>query len=77
MKKIVDTLQWEVPARPHDLRRTARSYMSKLGVSPVIAGKVLNHSEKGISAEYDRYSYLKEKRIALNEWADELKMITN
>ena len=76
MKKVVDNLNWKIPAKPHDLRRTARSNMAKLGISPVIAGKILNHSDSGISAVYDRHDYLKEKTVALNKWGDELKKIT-
>ena len=49
--------------------------MAKLDVNPVIAGKVLNHTERGVSAVYDRHDYLKEKTEALNKWADELKKI--
>ncbi|MFC1844386.1 tyrosine-type recombinase/integrase [Thermodesulfobacteriota bacterium] len=77
MKKIVENLKWKILAKPHDLRRTARSYMSKLGISPLIAGKILNHSDKGMSKVYDRHDYLKEKRAALNKWAKELKKIIN
>ena len=73
MKKLVDTLKWEISARPHDLRRTARSNMAKLGISPTIAGKVLNHTVSGISGVYDRHDYLTEKTEALDKWADELK----
>ena len=76
--KIGDpTLGWETTARPHDLRRTARSYMAKLDINPTIAGKVLNHTERGVSAVYDRHDYLKEKTEALNKWADELLRIIN
>jgi integrase len=77
MRKIVNDLKWEQPAKPHDLRRTARSYMSKLGISPVIAGKILNHTDKGVTAVYDRHDYLQEKKEALNFWADKLKKITD
>jgi integrase len=75
MKKVVDTLNWKISAKPHDLRRTARSYMAKFGISHVIAGKILNHTDSGISAVYDRHDYLQEKTDALNKWADELKKI--
>ena len=75
MKNIVDDLKWKISARPHDLRRTARSNMSKLGISPIIAGKILNHTEGGVTAVYDRHDYLEEKREALNKWAEKLKKI--
>src|SRR5215203_6010843 len=44
-------------ARPHDLRRTAASMMTSMGVSRIVVGHILNHAERGVTAIYDRYSY--------------------
>ena len=41
----------------HDLRRTARSLMSRAGVRPDIAERVLGHAIKGVEGVYDRHSY--------------------
>jgi integrase len=49
----------------HDLRRTARSLMSRAGVRPEIAERVLGHAIVGIEATYDRYGYEDEKADAL------------
>jgi integrase len=49
----------------HDLRRTARSLMSRAGVRPEIAERVLNHVIAGVQGVYDRYDYAAEKREAL------------
>ena len=49
--------------------------MAKLNINPVIAGKVLNHTERGVAAVYDRHDYLKEKTEALNKWAEKLEKI--
>jgi integrase len=49
----------------HDLRRTARSLMSRAGVRPEIAEKVLGHVAGGVEAVYDRHSYRAEKADAL------------
>jgi integrase len=49
----------------HDLRRTARSLMSRAGVRPEIAEKVLGHVAGGVEGVYDRHSYRDEKRDAL------------
>ncbi len=49
----------------HDLRRTARSLMSRAGVSSDIAERVLGHVIPGVAGVYDRHSYAKEKRSAL------------
>jgi integrase len=60
---------------PHDLRRTAASYMTSLGVSRLVVSKILNHVEPGITRVYDRYSYEREKRQALDTWASTLEGI--
>jgi integrase len=56
----------------HDLRRTAASGMARIGVSPHVIEKVLNHKSgiiSGVAAVYNRYSYSLEKRAALEQWA--------
>jgi integrase len=57
------------PAMPHwthhDLRRTARSLVSRAGVSADIAERVLGHVIPGVRGVYDRYEYIDEKRDAL------------
>ena len=57
----------------HDLRRTAASGMARLGISPHVIEKVLNHKTgqiSGVAAVYNRYGYENEKRDALEKWAD-------
>lgn len=60
----------------HDLRRTAVSQMASLGVSPIVLGHVINHrsvTKAGVTlAVYSHYSYEKERRAALELWADRL-----
>jgi integrase len=59
----------------HDLRRTAASSMARLGVAPHVIERVLNHksgSQAGVAGIYNRYGYLKEKREALELWAQHL-----
>ncbi len=53
---------------PHDLRRTAASLMTGMGVSRLVVSKILNHAEQGVTAIYDRHSYDGEKRTALDAW---------
>ena len=55
--------------RIHDLRRTARSLMSRAGVRPDIADRVLGHAVPGMRATYDRHSYWPEKLDALERLA--------
>jgi len=60
---------------PHDLRRTAASFMTKLGIPRLHVEKVLNHSTGDIAEVYDRHDYLPEKRAALEKWATHLTAI--
>lgn len=53
----------------HDLRRTVRTGLSRLGVSADIAERVLGHVIPGVRRVYDRHEYLAEKRAALERWA--------
>ncbi len=57
----------------HDLRRTAATHMTKLGVPRLHVSCVLNHAQRGVTAQvYDRYEYLEEKRRALETWAAQM-----
>jgi len=60
---------------PHDLRRTAASHMTSMGISRLVVSKLLNHAENGVTAVYDRHSYDKEKRQALELWEEKLQTI--
>ena len=63
--------QWQL----HDLRRTARSLMSRAGVRPEVAERTLGHAIGGVEAVYDRHDYLDEKSRALVMLADLIAMI--
>jgi integrase len=57
----------------HDLRRTVATRMAELGVQPHIVEAVLNHvsgHKGGVAGIYNRATYDKEKREALNVWAE-------
>jgi integrase len=55
---------------PHDLRRTARTGMGRLGVQPHIAEMVIGHYPGGVQAVYDRYRYQREIAEALGRWSE-------
>jgi integrase len=61
--------------RPHDLRRTAASLMTGMGISRLTVSKILNHIEGGVTAVYDRHSYDPEKKLALEAWGQRLDAI--
>ena len=57
----------------HDLRRTAVTHMAELGIQPHIIEAVVNHvsgHKSGVAGIYNRAAYDKEKREALNLWAE-------
>ena len=60
------------PFALHDLRRTARTGLARVGIQPHIAERVLNHAQEKIAGTYDRHAYLDEKRAALEQWAAHL-----
>ncbi len=62
--------------RVHDLRRTCRTGMARLGVPEVVSERVLNHQAQGLAKVYNQHEYLAEKRDALARWAQEVMNIT-
>jgi integrase len=61
----------------HDLRRTARSLMSRAGVRPDIAERVLGHAVAGVEGVYDRHHYRDELADALRRLAALIERIVN
>lgn len=59
----------------HDLRRTGRTAMARLGVSTAIAERVLNHAREKIEGTYDLHGYMDEKRAALERWEAHLRAL--
>lgn len=57
----------------HDIRRTVRTGLARLGVPPHIAERVLSHKQRGVIGVYDRHQYLDEKRKALELWAAQVE----
>ena len=56
----------------HDLRRTARSLMSRAGVNPDIAERCLGHTIGGVRGVYDRHKYTDEMRDAFEALAAQI-----
>jgi integrase len=71
LDKAVGIKDW----RLHDLRRTVRTGLGKLGVQPHVAEAVLNHLPPKLIRTYDRNTYAAEKRDALDKWATHLKTV--
>jgi integrase len=52
----------------HDVRRSVATHMARLGVQQEHIERVLGHVIEGAAGTYNRYSYLDEKRAALELW---------
>ena len=66
----------KVDFTPHDLRRTASSMMTSMGIPRLTVSKILNHSEAGVTAKhYDHYAYDNEKKDAMHAWDRKLNQI--
>src|SRR5262249_38562 len=59
----------------HDLRRAARTVLSRAGVSSDIAERCLGHAMIGVRATYDRHEYESEKRHAFEALAAQIEKI--
>jgi integrase len=60
----------------HDLRRTARSLMSRAGVPSDHAERCLGHVINGVRGVYDRHEYQAEKAAAFEKLAEQVAPIT-
>jgi integrase len=61
----------------HDLRRTARSLLSRAGINADIAERCLAHTIGGVRGVYDRYAYHAEKKHAFEALAAMVERIVN
>jgi integrase len=71
--KLGDLPHWTI----HDLRRTAKSLMSRAGIRPDISERVLGHAITGVEGVYDHHSYGPEKADALQKLAALVASIVN
>src|SRR5262249_8404476 len=71
LDKASGTSGWTI----HDLRRTARSLMSRAGVPSDHAERALGHAIGGIRGTYDRFAYRDEKARAFAALAGQLERI--
>jgi integrase len=63
--------------RVHDLRRTARSLLSRAGIAADIGERCLGHALPGVRGTYDRHSYLPEMTRAFDALAALIERIAN
>lgn len=72
-ERQTDTSGWWL----HDLRRTARSLMSRAGVNSDHAERCLGHVIGGVRGIYDRHEFYDEKRHVYNELAELIEQISD
>ncbi|MCZ6734962.1 MAG: tyrosine-type recombinase/integrase [Planctomycetota bacterium] len=64
----------------HDIRRTFATILTeRLGVSPVVTDRILNHvqgSVRGVAAVYQRGQYLEDRRAALEAMGDYIEAMS-
>jgi integrase len=76
-KEKLDAASGTSDWRIHDLRRTARSLMSRAGVPTDHAERCLGHVIGGVRGTYDRHEYYEEKRRAFEMLAQQIDLILN
>jgi integrase len=61
----------------HDLRRTFRTGLGRLGVPPHIAERCVNHHQGGMEEVYNKYRYEREIASAMMQWADHVASVVS
>src|SRR5690606_32730251 len=60
---------------PHDLRRTSRTLLAKMGCPEEVGEAILGHITPGVAGVYNRYRYDAEKLQWLQRLAERLEFI--
>jgi integrase len=68
LKCAIDQISGVANWRFHDLRRTCRTGLSKLGVNRETAEAAVNHARAGLVGIYDQHSYADEVIAAMEQW---------
>ena len=81
VKKRLDIISGVADWRFHDLRRSFATHSTeRLGISPVITDKILNHvtgQVRGVAAIYQHGEYLVERRVALQKWGNFIECLVS
>lgn len=73
--ELDEKLNFKEPWRLHDLRRTFRSGLGRLGIPPHVCEATINHLPAKLIQIYDRHTYAAEKKSALQQWAAHVEAI--
>jgi integrase len=77
LKTTLDKASGVAGWKIHDLRRTARTLMSRAGIPGDIAERCLGHAIGGMRGIYDRHGYAAEKRRAFDALAAQVERIVH
>ncbi len=72
LRRHRENMKVSIPFTPHDLRRTLRTRLAEIGISDIVAERVLGHKLQGVLGIYNRHGYDAEKRQALALWEKRL-----
>ena len=72
VKRQVDAVAGFSDWVSHDLRRSIATGLTGLKVDPRVADAVLAHRKRGMEAVYNTYSYVEERRHALELWGNKI-----
>ena len=68
-KRLIETKRINAPFKLSDIRRTAETMLARIGVAKDIRAQLLSHGLGGVQdRNYDRHTYMEEKRQALVKW---------
>jgi integrase len=76
-KKRIDQASGVSDWRLHDLRRTARTLLSRAGVVADHAERCLGHVIRGVRAVYDRHSFHQEQQLAFEALSVQIERIVH
>jgi integrase len=76
-KRLLDKRSGVTGWRLHDLRRSARSLLSRIGVNSDTAEKCLGHSRGDIIERYDQHKYIPEMTRAFEALAAQIEIIVH
>jgi integrase len=77
MQAISKTMGVTDPIRPHDLRRTHGTMITKLGFGRDAMNRVQNHKEGGVTDVYDRHRYEDENKRIMETVAAHILALVN
>jgi integrase len=80
-RKVLEVMRRENPGaileswQTRDLRRTARTLMSRIKINPEVAEHAMGHRKPKIERTYNKNKFLSEKRVAFQQLSDEIQRV--